>query len=96
MSEKTIGVIFGELLAALHKRYQSVGLCTISYNGREFLAAGMDHDGHICDPRTWGYHPTPEAAIRDLHRQLTAGPTAAEVNDLAEVMEKAEGLARGN
>ena len=63
------------------------GICVWRQGHGQYLAACLDRDGRLADPRNWTDHPTPEAAVADLcrvleERQLVAtkgySPTVAE------------------
>lgn len=63
-----------ELIAAARKDHPRVaGVAVVSQNHAvdgNFVALCVDAVGHACDPRSWDTHPTPEAALKDLERQL--------------------------
>jgi len=50
------------------------GVTVIHQGGtrKPYAAICIDRRGVLSDPRGWDTHDTPEAALADLHRQLTA------------------------
>jgi hypothetical protein len=65
-------VTLGDVTRAARDR-GFMGITVIHQGGRKpYLAACMDREGRICDPRNYVTQDTPEAALADLHRQLTA------------------------
>ena len=55
---------------AKNKGFRAIAL--INQGGREpFVAACMDGDGRVCDPRSYDTHATPEGALEDLFARLS-------------------------
>lgn len=63
-----------DLIAAARKdnpRVRGVLVYSQSIAGGDYVALCVDGTGVPCDPRSWNTHPTPEAALADLERQIT-------------------------
>lgn len=87
---KPLAEVLDELATTLRTRHGARGFTVFYQSPSDVIVLGIDNAGRpIGGVANWHPQPTAEAAIRDLHRQLTAGPTEGEIRDIAEVLEEA-------